>query len=180
MRDTYFFLFASLVTAAIAAFYDLRWWRIPNWLSLGVLVAAPLAHFAWGAATRDAHAGLVALGWSAAGAAACGFVPWLCWHAGTFGGGDVKLLAAVGALCLPRLGITIEFYAMISGVLFALGHLAYDGRLLGTLARSAALVVNPLLPKARRRPVPPEAMTPMRFAPAILGGVVLCALLEPR
>ena len=82
----------------------------------------------------------------------CGVVPWLCWRSGTFGGGDVKLLAAVGAVCLPKIGVTIEFDAMIVGALFAFARLAYDGRLPSRRWRtSAMLAVNPLLPKAKRR-----------------------------
>ena len=89
----------------------------------------------------------------------------------------MKLLAAVGAVCLPKIGVTIEFDAMIVGAVFAFGRLAWDGRLFATLGRSAMLAVNPLLPKTRRWVITTEAMTPMRFAPAIAGGVLLCALL---
>lgn len=179
MQPSNLSLLVALAVTAVAALYDLRAWRIPNWLSLGALAAAPVAHFVWGATTGGARAGLAGAGWSLAGALLCGVVPWLCWRAGTFGGGDVKLLAAVGALCLPKLGVTIEFDAMIVGAVFAFGRLAWDGRLFRTLAASALLAVSPLLPKSRRRPLSPEAMTPMRFGPAIAGGVILCALFQP-
>jgi prepilin peptidase CpaA len=172
------FLLMSVAATAIASVYDLRSGTIPNWLSLGALAAAPFGHLVWEAATRGLHAGLSAFGWSLAGAAVCGLIPWLCWRTGSFGGGDVKLLAAMGALCLPRLGMTIEFYSMIVGTVFAMGRLAWDGTLLRTLANSAAVAFNPLLPKARRRGVPVEAMTPMRFAPAIFGASLLCTLLS--
>jgi prepilin peptidase CpaA len=172
-------LVVALLVTTVAAIYDVRSWRIPNWLSLGTLAAAPVGHFIFGAATRGVHAGLVGAGWSLAGAVLCGFVPWLCWRAGTFGGGDVKLLAAVGALCLPKLGVAIEFDAMIVGAVFAFGRLAWNGRLLHTLGASALLAVNPLLPKSKRRAPSVEEMTPMRFGPAIVGGVILCALFQP-
>jgi prepilin peptidase CpaA len=172
-------LLVAFVVTVIAALYDVRSWRIPNWLSLGALGAGPIAHFLWGAATQGARAGLVGAGWSVAGAVLCGLVPWLCWRSGTFGGGDVKLLAAVGALCLPKLGIAIEFDAMIVGAVFAFGRLAWDGRLFRTLGASALLALNPLLPKSKRRAPSLETMTPMRFGPAIAGGVILCALFQP-
>jgi prepilin peptidase CpaA len=175
------FLFAAAAAAAVASFYDLRSGNIPNWLSLGVLAAAPLGHFIWGAATEGLHAGLVAAGWSLAGAVACGFIPFLAWRTGSFGGGDVKLLTAIGALCLPRNGLSIEFYAMVVGSIFGLGVLAWNGKLFRTLGTSAAIAVNPLLPKSRRRTLPVEAMTPIRFAPAILGATLLCLLFSsPR
>ena len=41
-----------------------------------------------------------------------------------------------------------------------------------------ALALNPLLPKPRRRKLPVEALTPMRFAPAIFGGALFCAFLS--
>jgi len=170
------FLLLAVAAAAVASVYDLRFGRIPNWLSLGVLAAAPVVHFALGAATHGFAAGLSAGGWSIVGGRPCGAIPWLCWRSGSFGGGDVKLLAATGALCLPRVGMTIEFYSMIVGAVFAMGRLAWDGALFKTLGNSVALAVNPLLPAAKRRQVPVEAMTPMRFAPAIFGAAVLCAI----
>jgi prepilin peptidase CpaA len=179
MQPSHLSLLVALAVTGAAALYDVRSWRIPNWLSLGALAAGPVAHFGWGLATRGLHAGLEGAGWSLAGAALCGVVPWLCWRAGTFGGGDVKLLAAVGALCLPKLGVSIEFDAMIVGAVFAFGRLAWDGRLLRTLGASLRLAVNPLLPKAKRRVASVEEMTPMRFGPAIVGGVILCALFQP-
>jgi prepilin peptidase CpaA len=179
VSSIHIFLFASVAAAAIASVYDVRSGRIPNWLSLGALLVAPVAHFIHGAVAHGLAGGLSALGWSLAGAATCALIPLVCWFAGTFGGGDVKLLAAVGALCLPRLGMTIEFYATLIGALFGLGRLAWSGSLLGTLRRSLAMLVNPLLPKARRRTFPPEAMTPLRFAPAILGATLLCSFPLP-
>jgi prepilin peptidase CpaA len=162
---------------AVASVYDLRFERVPNALTYAVLIAAPIAHFVAGAALHGFAAGLVAGGWSLAGAALCGAIPWICWRFfDSFGGGDVKLLAAIGAVCLPRVGIAIEFYALVVGSVFGLGRLAWEGTLFRTLGRSLALAVNPLLPKAHRRAVPREQMTWMRFAPATFGASILCAL----
>jgi prepilin peptidase CpaA len=179
MQPVYVTLVIAFVVTSLAAVYDVRSWRIPNWLSLGVLGAAPIGHFVFGAVTRGFHAGLEGAGWSVAAAVLCGIVPWLCWRAGTFGGGDVKLLAAVGAVCLPKVGVTIEFDAMIVGAIFAFGRLAWDGQLFRTLAQSVLLTINPLLPKDKRRTLSVESMTPMRFGPAIAGGVLMCAIFQP-
>jgi prepilin peptidase CpaA len=180
MESVRVFLFVAMAAAAVASVYDLRSGKIPNWLSLGALAVAPVAHFAWGAATHGFGAGLSAGGWSITGAVVCGVIPWLCWRTGSFGGGDVKLLAAIGALCLPRVGMTIEFYSMVVGSIFAMGRLAWNGALLRTLGNSLALALNPFLPKRSRRTIPAEAMTAMRFAPAVLGAVLVCALFAPR
>ncbi len=180
MESVRVFLFVSVVATAVAAAYDLRSGKIPNWLSLGVLAIAPLAHFGWATATQGLSAGVSAGGWSIAGALLCGAIPWICWRTGSFGGGDVKLLAAIGALCLPRIGMTVEFYSMVVGSVFAMGRLAWNGALLRTLGNSLALVLNPILPKQHRRKVPKEAMTAMRFAPAVFGAVLLCVVFSPR
>jgi prepilin peptidase CpaA len=179
LQPSHVSLLVALIVTAVAALYDLRSWRIPNWLSVGTLAAAPVAHFVWGAASQGLHAGLVAAGWSVAGALLCGLVPWLSWRAETFGGGDVKLLAAVGALCLPKVGIAVEFDAMIVGAVFAFGRLAWDGRLFRTLVGSLRLALNPFLPKSKQRTPAREEMTEMRLGPAIVGGVILCALFQP-
>jgi prepilin peptidase CpaA len=178
MQSTFFFLIVALAVTAIGAFYDLRSWRIPNWLSFGALAFGPVAHFALDTWTQGLQAGFMAAGGSILGGVLCGFVPWLGWRFGAFGGGDVKLLAAVGALCLPKLGVTIEFDAIIVGLVFAGARLAYEGRLFRTFGRSLLLVVNPLLPRARRIAIPEAVMTPMPFGPAIAGGVVVCALFQ--
>ncbi len=177
MQPVHVTLIIAFVVAAVAAFYDVRAWRIPNWLTLGVLAAAPVGHFVFGLVVHGFQSGAKGAGWSVAGAAACGIVPWFCWRSGTFGGGDVKLLAALGAVCLPKVGVIVEFDAMVVGAVFAFGKLAWDGRLFATLGRSLMLAVNPVLPKARRWVVKTEALTPMRFGPAIAGGVLLCALM---
>ena len=67
------------------------------------------------------------------------------------GGGDVKLLAMVGAFVGPTIGIEIELYAFVLTALFAGARLAYQGQLLKVLANSALLVTNPLRSKDRRR-----------------------------
>lgn len=179
LQPSHVSLLVAFIVTAVGALYDVRSWRIPNWLSYGTLAAAPLGHFVWGAATHGFHAGLVGAGWSVAGALLCGLVPWLCWRTQTFGGGDVKLLAAVGALCLPKVGIAVEYDAMIVGAVFAFGRLAWDGKLFRTLGTSARLALNLVLPKSMQREPAREELTEMRFGPAIVGGVILCALFQP-
>jgi hypothetical protein len=80
---------------------------------------------------------------------------------------------------LPKVGIAVEFDAMVVGAIFAFGRLAWDGRLFRMLGTSARLAVNPLLPKSKRRAPSVEEMTPMRFGPAIVGGVIVCVLFQP-
>lgn len=183
-----FLAFAAAVAIA-GAWFDWRSGRkadkgegmegeIPNALTFGALFLGPVGHFVWGFRVGGAHVGLEAAGFSVAGALVCVFVPYLLFRAGAMGGGDVKLLAAVGAIMRPMVGIEAEFYAFAAAALIAPAWLAWEGKLLRTLGNSMALALNPLLPKAKRREVPEEAMTWFRFGPAIAVGTAVAAFLH--
>jgi len=185
------FLIFALVASAIAAVIDWRTGEIPNWLTLGPLAVAPVAHFGVATAGGGAKAGLIAAGFSIAGALLCGLVPAM-FAMGFFptssgdddskpraqatGGGDLKMFAALGALLLPMKGIEAELYGFVAAAVILPIRLAWEGKLMRVLGNTAVLAINPILPKSRRREIAPEAMTSIRFAPAIFGGVVLEAL----
>lgn len=174
------FLVCAVIVSAIAAFTDWRKGIIPPWLSMGTLALAPIGHAVFGGIYGGRAAAFEGFILSLAGAAACGAVPLLLYYLGGGKGGDVKLLAALGALCRPMIGIELEFYGFIAAAIFALGRLAYDGKLLRTLLNSLSLLVNPFLPKARRRALSPEAMTWTRLGPAVFAGTCLAAFLNWR
>lgn len=165
----YFLGFAVLV-AAVAAAFDWRTGHIPNWLTLGPLCAAPVAHAGYYFAIGRSSDALQAGAFSVLGAVVCGAVPLLFYRQGAIGGGDVKLLAALGAICRPMLGLELQFYAYMAAAVFAPARLAYDGKLMRVMGNTFALVANPFLPKHRRREITPEMMTWLRFAPAIFAG----------
>ena len=173
-------LLASAVTvSAVAAYYDLRTGHIPNWVTFGPLAVAPIGHFVLGfVLTSSARSGAEAAGFSILGALACALVPIFLYRANAIGGGDVKLMAAVGAICRPMVGVEAEFYAFLAAAIFAPARLAWEGKLLRTLGNTLALVANPFLPKARRREIAPEAMTSLRFGPAIFAGALGVAILH--
>lgn len=180
MLEAHSFLLAALVVGLVAAWLDYRTGHIPNWLTLGPLAVAPLAHgvvgyvvYGWDAAVHGASFSLL-------GALACGLVPYLLYRMGGIFAGDVKLLAAIGALCHPVIGIEAEFYAFIAAALYAPARMAYEGKLWRTLGNTAALAANPFLPKAKRRTIAPEMLTELRFGPAVAVGVALAVALEWR
>lgn len=157
------FLTLSVLASAMAAAIDWRRREIPNWLSIGTLAVALVPHVALGApAAPGAMAPVSRAAWSVIGAFACGIVPFAFWRSGAFGGGDVKMLAAVGALLLPLDGLEAELYAMVAA--------AFEGTLVATM------MLNPLRPASKRRPLASSAMTSLRFGPAIFAGAALCAL----
>jgi len=155
---------AMIAVAATAAATDARTGLIPNWLTLPPLVAAPLLYLA--------QQGAGGLGFSLAGALACGLIPYLMFRAGSMGGGDVKLLAALGALGGPQLGLEVELLGMTIAALIALGLLAWRGKLFSTLRSSLWLTINIFLPARLRRPVLRAEMMPLRLGlPLFLGTV---------
>ena len=173
------FLLAATAVAALAALYDVKKGEIPNWLTLGTLVVAPLAH---GARVAEAGApgALTECGNSILGALACALVPWVLYRWNAIGGGDVKLFAALGALCQALIGFEALTYSFIAAVLIAPARLAYEGKLLRTLKNALLLLANAFLPKAKRRELDPELMTWFRMGPAIFLGVTLAALMHWR
>ena len=173
-------LVAAACVSAAAAVIDWRTGEIPNRLSLGVLGASLAYHLVAGFSHDPGSLGMRELVWAIGGALACGVVPFVFWTRGAFGGGDVKMLAALGALLLPLWGIEAEFYSLMAAAILAPARLAWDGKLLKVLWNALMLLVNPLLPKSRRREVAPEAMTTVRFGPAIFAGTALTALLHWR
>jgi prepilin peptidase CpaA len=162
----------AVVTAAGSALCDLRTGHIPNRLTLGALAAAPVLWFAATAATAGPAAGLAALGASVAGAALCGLGPLVLFLRRGIGGGDVKLLAAIGALLGPRAGMDAEFFAFVIAALYVPGKLAWDGRLLVVVAALARRAFGVIARRARAAAPVPELAIRLRFGPAILVGTV--------
>jgi prepilin peptidase CpaA len=154
-----------LIVCAIATITDLRSTTIPNKLTLPVIVLAPLAHFAFGGAGAFAV--------SLIGLSLCGAVPAFMFLKGAIGGGDVKLLAAIGAVAGPGLGLEVQLLAFCVAALFAFGSLAWQGSLLSMLRNSMWMALNVLLPAKHRRDIPVESMTSMRFGGAALAGALL-------
>ena len=122
-------LTVAVVVAAVAAFFDLRSRRIPNWFTYTILTLALLIAFLLGGEQRFM---LRAAGVGVA-------VPFLVlFYLGLFGGGDVKLMAAIGALAGPFYGMNIALTSLLVGGLCAAVILLWQGRLWSTLAYEAS------------------------------------------
>lgn len=157
---------ASLV-CLVAAISDYRTGHIPNWLTFGALglgsaVQVVLSHLAF--PTLNV---LLFMASSLAGIVLTGLVPLLLWKKNALGGGDLKLLVAMGALLGPLLGMQVQLYAFLFALVIAPAKLAYEGKLLRTIKNAGVVVVNPFRQKARRVVLPAAALTEYRFGPAI-------------
>jgi prepilin peptidase CpaA len=162
----------ALVTAVVAvgmgaaAVIDLRTRRIPN------LLTATLA--AVGVGLAAAGFGRVGLGASILGCL-LGLAFMMPGHIfGATGAGDVKLLAAAGALLGPKDTIYAFLYTAIAGGVLALVVAVARRRLSHTLASTSGLVTG----REQARADVESASSDNRFAyaPAIAIGVVLVAL----
>jgi len=124
------------LTAALfwAAVQDLRTRRIRNWLTLSLLLAGVAQSFLPG---RTVSPGESALG------VLIGFaLPLLLFVIGALGGGDVKLLTAIGAW-IGAAGI-LQVFAVeaILGMLMVLTQAAVTGRFRALLHNSAVVAIN--------------------------------------
>jgi prepilin peptidase CpaA len=171
-------LFAALLMlTAVAAYTDLKSGEIPNRLIvIGLASALPLqaaVHYYALPAGDVSDALLTALGHYALGFVVCGLAPLVLFRLDAMGGGDVKLLLAVGAFVGPMRGIEIQLYAFVLMSIYAGARLAYKGQLLRLLVNSALLAKSPFVSKEKRRPVPSELFTSLRFAPAVFAATAL-------
>lgn len=103
---------AALITAALATWYDSTTRRVPNRL-IAIAIATGLA---LGILTG----GLRGLGESVLGLFAGGAVLFVPFALGWMGAGDVKLLAAIGAILGPRgAAYSILYGAIVGGIISA-------------------------------------------------------------
>jgi prepilin peptidase CpaA len=115
-----------------AAFYDFRFRRIPNWLTVSGLLLGLMVHavFSFGSGPRSSELGLSAAG---LGFAAAFGVYAVLYSIRAMGAGDVKLMAAIGCIVGPTQWLTIFAGAAILGGITGLIMVAIRGRLRHTL-----------------------------------------------
>jgi prepilin peptidase CpaA len=111
----------AIATGVIACVTDVRTGRIPNGLTFGSAIAAVLFHAVDGAGIG---LGQACAGWSVG--VAFFFFPFAL---GGLGGGDVKLMGALGAWLGPADAIWLGLYSGVAGGVLALGVSAAAGYL---------------------------------------------------
>ncbi|MGD1000713.1 MAG: prepilin peptidase [Candidatus Brocadiia bacterium] len=176
-----------LALAVTCAYTDLARGKLYNVVTLGGLaIGLALAYFLDSAAPHtDFHYPLTTYLVNAAlGAALGGGVLFLLYLAGGFDAGDVKMMAAVGALGTPTVtrsapAATFDFilwalfYTALVGAVIGVGLLIWRGRLRQGLKDSVRAMVS--FRKVRREEVSPDATMPYGLA---IGIGVIWAWLE--
>ena len=135
---------------------DLRTRRIPNALT-GPVILAGFALNAW------------SFGWSGAQASLAGFGLAIAlllapFAAGGIGGGDVKMMGAVGALLGPRLVLVSMVVGLSLGGVFAVVHLARIARLREKLRNLRQMMANAAMS---------VSLTPLQISADAPGAVAL-------
>ncbi len=101
-----------IAVLGIAVYYDLRFRRIPNWLTFPAMIAGIAYHTYVG--------GIPAL-FLSFGGLLLGFALFFVFYAiGGMGAGDVKLMAAIGALLGPKDVLFAALYTAIAGGVYAI------------------------------------------------------------
>ena len=157
---------AALLMTAI--WTDLRASRIPNWLTFSAMGFALVVH-AWVGGLHGAIFGLTGLG--------TGLGLFLILYAsGSVGAGDVKLMAAVGALVGPFGALLSGLLAIMVGGAYALGAMCYQWGVLGAGRKLVSATQGALLTRgsgwARELQLPFR----LRYGLAIAGGTLLFEL----
>src|SRR5687767_16030277 len=130
-----------LCITGAAAFVDARTGKIPNRLLVAGLVLAWIVQVGLVLPALEASpplavalAALKALGGATVGMLTCSLLPLALYQARALGGGDVKLLAATGALIAAGPGIELTLTALLVAASFGVVKLIRIGRLRRALA----------------------------------------------
>lgn len=161
----------AVLMCAAAAFSDLRWKKIPNVIPLfGSLAGLGVnAHYGYAATGTEGLTQTIVS--SLAGGLLAGAVPFALYKAGSIGGGDVKLLAALGVIGRPLIGLELEFAGLVFAALVLVPvKLAWDGRLMATLSTAARIMANAVLPQSKKKDVSKDRLTWFPLGPALLLG----------
>jgi prepilin peptidase CpaA len=125
---------AASVSALIAAGFDLKSRRIPNFITGPAILAGLLLHTfydGWHGTLSSLAAGLI-----------CGIIFLVFYLAGGMGAGDVKLITAVGCLVGLTNSASVLVITALAGGLMAIGFALMRGQLKATLFNVAALATH--------------------------------------
>ena len=157
-----------LVAVSVATATDLLRHRIYNWTTYPGILAA--------LAITAAGAGNITLSESLTGLAACGLVMLVCFVMFKIGGGDVKLIAMIGAFLGPEEGIIAMLWTFVLGGCVGLIVLIWRVGALRLMGRTCRQVLYTLR-LGRWSPLSDEEKAmlqpPLFLAPCALAAVVI-------
>jgi prepilin peptidase CpaA len=147
---------------------DLRSSRIPNWLTFPAMGFALVAH-AWLGGLQGAIFSLAGLG--------TGLGLFLILYvSGSIGAGDVKLMAAVGAIMGPYGALLSGLLAILVGGLYALGAMCYQWGFATTGRKLVYATQGALLMRGQAWSQELALPFRLRYGLAVAGGTLLFQL----
>lgn len=155
---------------AIAVSYDLRFRRIPNWLTFPAMIAGILYHGYVG--------GIPALSLSLGGLVVGFALFFIFYMVGGMGAGDVKLMAAIGSLLGPKDVVFAGLYTAIAGGVYAILLMVARKTNREALARYG-LMAKSLVSTGHCAYIPQgenEKTTPLCYGVAIAAGTLVVLL----
>jgi prepilin peptidase CpaA len=169
MFDNYFLIGAVLV-AFLGGISDLRSARIPNWLTYSGLLAALMLRFSLlgSSAVKSGVMGILV----------AGVLFFVLFVIGAMGGGDVKLMAAVGAWSGQEHVFSVLIAAVLAGGLLAVIYMLFGGGVRKTVWNIVELIqfrlTSGLLPHPGLN-VRQTGAQRVPFGVAIAMGTLFCA-----
>ena len=166
MDQTMFVVLIGLLVPAV--YTDLRSSSIPNWLTFPAMGIALLGHV-WLAGLQGAIFSLSGLG--------TGFGLFMILYvSGSIGAGDVKLMAALGAIMGPYGALLSGLLAIIVGGLYALGAMSYQWGFLNTGRKLVSATQGALLIDGNAWTQELALPFRLRYGLAVAGGTLLFEL----
>lgn len=153
-----------VVLLSVAVATDLRQGMIYNWLTLPAALMGLILSW-W-------HGGWWGLGFSGLGLLVGGVLLLAPFWLGAIGGGDVKLLAAVGALAGAGFALKTALYACLVGGAWALVVMLVKGRLGQGLANLGRLLRGLAVPGLRAEPPQDLGLPGIPFAVCLAAGAI--------
>lgn len=149
---------------AVCLVTDLTRGLIYNWVTLPAALLGLFLGWWYG--------GPAGLGWAVAGLLVGGGVLLAPFFMGMVGGGDVKLLAAVGALGGPMFGLKTTIYACLLGGAVALVIMLVHGKLLQGLKETGRFFWELMLTRSASAKPTSLGLPAIPFGVCIAGGAV--------
>jgi prepilin peptidase CpaA len=165
-----YFLICGALVALVGAVTDIRSARIPNQLTYNALLAA--------LGLRAAVLGLSGLKSGAAGMLVAGGLFLLLFVLSAMGGGDMKLMAAVGAWVGSTQVVTLILVAALAGGVLAVGRSIFRNMLGETFRNTIRLILFRLTYEMQPHPelnVQSPGSQRVPFGVAIAVGALSCA-----
>jgi len=146
-----------IVVVTVAVITDLRWRRIPNFLTFPAFIAAVVV--------RTFFQGWSGMGLALAGAMVAPVLLLVVRGGKRIGMGDVKLTMAIGAVLGPALAVVMVLFSAIAGGVIALGMSLRPGGQLRELV-SVLSIGLPFLKKTKKGDdAPVEKRSPIETLP---------------